>query len=79
MNNLRDILHFMSKYVNFAISQKIFKQKRFYCSVSKSSWHQLFDYRIKNKMFHFEKLIWFCWYDFYFGDATQGQTNGTSK
>jgi len=37
MNNLRDILHFMPKYVNFVISQKIFKQKRFYCSVSKSS------------------------------------------
>jgi len=29
MNNLRDILHFMSKYVNFAISQKYLSKKGF--------------------------------------------------
>jgi len=36
MNNLHlDILHFMSKCVNFVqfTSEKVFKQKEFYCSV----------------------------------------------
>jgi len=36
MNSLRDILHFMSSELHQLISQRVFKQKKFYCSVLKS-------------------------------------------
>jgi len=54
MNNLPDIVHFISRCVNIIlshISKNTFNQKKLYCNVLKSSQNQLQKYAIKMRIF----------------------------